>query len=200
MSSGSCTSSNDSTCSWTCTRCTRSSDITACPDKNVWGLSFDDGPGFYTTNLLKYLDDQGLKATFFVVGSRAVTFPQVLREEYMSGHQIAVHTWSHPMLTTLTDEQIVAELGWSKKIIKDLLGVTPTMMRPPYGDIECVELARPLVPCSFFSVFIISDRVRNISMAMGLTPVIWTSVGASGANTTFDTQGAKPLLTRLPHL
>ena len=54
----------------------------------------------------------------------------------MSGHQVAVHTWSHPSLTTLTNEQIIAELGWTKKVIKDLLGVTPLYMRPPYGDIE----------------------------------------------------------------
>ena len=54
----------------------------------------------------------------------------------MSGHQIAVHTWSHPYLTTLTNEQVIAELGWTKKVIKDILGVTPSYMRPPYGDIE----------------------------------------------------------------
>jgi peptidoglycan/xylan/chitin deacetylase (PgdA/CDA1 family) len=40
-----------------------------------------------------------------------------------------VHTWSHPSLTTLTNEEIIAELGWSKKIISDVLGVTPNMMR-----------------------------------------------------------------------
>jgi peptidoglycan/xylan/chitin deacetylase (PgdA/CDA1 family) len=56
----------------------------------------------------------------------------------MAGHQIVIHTWSHPELTTLSNEQVIAELGWSRKIIKDVLGVTPTMTRPPYGDIECV--------------------------------------------------------------
>ena len=51
-----------------------------------------------------------------------------------------VHTWSHPSLTTLSNEEIIAELGWSRKIIKDILGVTPNMMRPPFGDIEYVSL------------------------------------------------------------
>lgn len=37
-------------------------------------------------------------------------------------------------LTTLTNEQIVAELGWTRKIIKEVTGVSPTSMRPPYGD------------------------------------------------------------------
>ena len=54
----------------------------------------------------------------------------------MSGHQVAVHTWSHPYLTTLTNEQIIAELGWTRQAIRDVIGVSPSMMRPPYGDIE----------------------------------------------------------------
>jgi len=79
----------------------------------------------------------------------------------------AVHTWSHPYLSTLSNEQIIAELGWTKKIIKDVLGVTPNMMRPPYGDID--------------------DRVRAISLAMGLTPVMWTRISPEA---TFDTGGS----------
>lgn len=153
-----------SRCWWTCSGCTRPSDVTTCPDKLTWGLTYDDGPSFYTPNLLEYLDSVKLKSTFFVVGSRAISFPVTLQTQYMSEHQISVHTWSHPSLTTLTNEEIIAELGWSKKVIKDVLGVTPNTMRPPFGDID--------------------DRVRAIAIAMGLTPVLWTriSVGA-----TFDT-------------
>ncbi|TFK68114.1 glycoside hydrolase/deacetylase [Pluteus cervinus] len=143
-----------SRCWWTCTGCTRKTDITQCPQKGTFGLSFDDGPAPYTPDLLDFLDQQKLKATFFVVGSRVYYRPDLLRKQYMEGHQIAVHTWSHPELTTLTNEQIIAELGWSRRVIQDTLGVTPNMMRPPYGDID--------------------DRVRAISVAMGLTPVIWT--------------------------
>jgi len=151
-------------CWWTCGGCTRPNDVTTCPDKLTWGLTFDDGPSPYTPDLLNFLDSQNLHATFFVVGSRVISYPSTLQAEYMDGHQIAVHTWSHPSLTTLTTEQIIAELGWSKKAIKDVLGVTPNMMRPPFGDID--------------------DRVRAISTAMGLTPVMWTRLSPSA---TFDT-------------
>jgi len=99
-------------------------------------LTYDDGPGFYTTQLLDYLDSVNLKSTFFVVGSRALSFPTILQSEYLKQHQVAVHTWSHPPLTTLSNEQIIAEFGWTKKIMQDVLGVTPNMMRPPFGDIE----------------------------------------------------------------
>lgn len=127
----------DSTrCWWSCTGCVTAQDITQCPDKNSWGLTYDDGPGFYTPNLLQYLDEKQLKSTFFVVGSRAIQFPSTLQAEFLGQHQIAVHTWSHRPLTTLTDDEIIAELGWTKKVIKDILGITPNMMRPPFGDIE----------------------------------------------------------------
>ncbi|KAF8754582.1 Polysaccharide deacetylase [Rhizoctonia solani] len=49
---------------------------------------------------------------------------------------LSVHTWSHPSLTTLSTEQIIAELGWTKKAIKEITGVTPNTMRPPYGDLD----------------------------------------------------------------
>jgi peptidoglycan/xylan/chitin deacetylase (PgdA/CDA1 family) len=123
-------------CWWTCGGCTRNEDISECPEPKTWGLTYDDGPAFYTTELLSYLDQQKLKSTFFVVGSRCISFPATLQYEYIDGHQIAVHTWSHPSLTTLTNEQIIAEFGWTKKVIFDVTGVTPNMFRPPYGDIE----------------------------------------------------------------
>ncbi|KAF9056679.1 hypothetical protein BJ165DRAFT_1435566 [Panaeolus papilionaceus] len=155
---------DQSRCWWTCGGCTRTSDITECPTALDWGLTYDDGPAFYTPNLLSYLDQVNLKSTFFVVGSRVISFPATLQAEYAGGHQIAVHTWSHPPLTTLTNEQIIAELGWTKQAIKDVLGVTPNMMRPPFGDID--------------------DRVRAISLAMGLQPVMWTRISPLA---TFDT-------------
>lgn len=169
-------------CWWTCGGCTRPNDVTTCPDKLTWGLTFDDGPAPYTPDLLNFLNSQNLKSTFFVVGSRVISYPATLQAEYMTGHQIAVHTWSHPSLTTLTNEQIIAELGWSRKAIKDVLGVTPNMMRPPFGDIEYVRH----FPSVTHSDSGNSNRVRAISTAMGLTPVMWTRLSPSA---TFDTDG-----------
>ncbi|KAI0917589.1 hypothetical protein AcW1_007244 [Taiwanofungus camphoratus] len=156
---------NTSNCWWTCGGCVRSTDITDCPTKNTWGLTYDDGPSPYTPDLLAYLDQQSLHTTFFVVGSRAISRPAMLQDEYMAGHQLAVHTWSHPYMTTKTTEQVIAELGWTKKIIHDATGVTPIYWRPPYGDID--------------------DRVRAISTAMNLIPVIWTRISPTQ---TFDTE------------
>lgn len=153
----------DANCWWTCGGCTRSTDITTCPSKGTFGASFDDGPSEYTPNVLKYLDENKLKATFFIVGSRAVSLPDTLRAEYMAGHQLCLHTWSHPSLTTLTNEQIVAEFAWSMKAFKDVLGMEPNCARPPYSDVD--------------------DRVRYILNAMGLKIILWTRT----STTDFDT-------------
>ncbi|KZT06315.1 carbohydrate esterase family 4 protein [Laetiporus sulphureus 93-53] len=155
---------NSSRCWWTCGGCTRDVDVTTCPTKEAWGLTYDDGPSPYTPDLLSYFDQKDLRGTFFVVGSRAISRPAMLQDEYMMGNQIAVHTWSHPYMTTKTNEEVIAELGWTKKIIKDALGVTPIYWRPPYGDID--------------------DRVRAIGLAMNLYPVIWTRISKTQ---TFDT-------------
>lgn len=158
---------DSSRCWWTCGGCERDYDVTTCPTKNSWGLTYDDGPSPYTTDLLAYLDQQDIKGTFFAVGSRVISRPALVQAEYLQGHQIAVHTWSHPYMTTKSNEEIIAELGWTKKVIQDVLGVTPIYWRAPYGDID--------------------DRVRAIGMAMNLYPVMWTRLSATQ---TFDTLGA----------
>ncbi|KAG8890033.1 chitin deacetylase, partial [Tulasnella sp. 332] len=152
-----------SACWWTCGQCTRQTDITTCPDKLTWGVSYDDGPTPYTVDLLNFMSDVDIKSTFFIVGSRAISWSQTLQAEYMAGHQLSVHTWSHPYLTTLTNEEIIAELGWTREAIRQITGVSPNTMRPPYGDID--------------------DRVRAICQAMGMTPIIWTSVNGQDFDT-----------------
>jgi len=160
--------SDTSRCWWTCGGCQNATDITTCPNKYQWGLTHDDGPGPYTPNLLQYLESVNLRTTFFVIGSRAIEYPYTVQTEYMTGHQICVHTWSHPYMTTLTTEQVVAELGWAKAILKAITGVTPLCWRPPYGDVD--------------------DRVRAIAQAMNLETIIWTGVNIGQPNHfTFDT-------------
>ena len=72
----------------------------------------DDGPSPFTPLVLKALADRGLKATFFVIGSNILTNPQILYDAFTAGHSIGIHTWSHKYLTTLTNDQIVAEVVW----------------------------------------------------------------------------------------
>ncbi|KAF8975177.1 chitin deacetylase [Entomortierella lignicola] len=140
-------------CHWTCDGCSND-DITFCAAPNTWGLTFDDGPSTATPALLDYLKGQKLSATFFVIGSNVIQYPQTLVREIKEGHHIASHTWSHHALTTLTNEQIVAEMKWTEKAVMDATGLKLKYMRPPYGDIN--------------------NRVRYVLKKMGYIPVDWT--------------------------
>ncbi|GAA5972186.1 hypothetical protein JCM11641_002533 [Rhodosporidiobolus odoratus] len=154
----------DDNCWWTCGGCTRDADVDSCMDKMHFGVSFDDGPSPNTPRLLAYLAEHDIKATFFVVGSRAISYPNILQAIHQAGHQISVHTWSHPAMTTISNEEIVAELGWTREVIKTVTGVSPTTWRPPYGDID--------------------DRVRYIALKLGMSAYQWTVDGTLA----FDTQ------------
>ena len=74
----------------------------------------------------------------------------------------------------MSNEQIIAELGWTKKVIKDITGLTPNTFRPPYGDIECVALLFSACTRGVL-ILCLSDRVRAILKAMDLTPIMWSS-------------------------
>ncbi|KAF9080244.1 chitin deacetylase, partial [Mortierella sp. AD031] len=125
-----------STCWWSCNGCTAPTDVITCPSTNAWGLTYDDGPSWVTRDMTRHLQEKKLTAMFFVVGSRVLEFLDVLREQVAQGHHIAMHTWSHSGLTTLTNHEIVAEIRWTEKAIRDVTGLTMKYVRPPFGDID----------------------------------------------------------------
>ena len=64
-------------------------------EKNVY-LTFDDGPSpNVTPQILKILGDYNVPATFFVLGSRAELYPELIRQEFEAGHYIANHGYTH---------------------------------------------------------------------------------------------------------
>ncbi|KAG0205501.1 chitin deacetylase [Mortierella sp. GBA30] len=143
-------------CWWTCEMCTAPTDVVDCPGKDNWGLTFDDGPQTgVTEDLFKLLDQHNVTATFFVTGMKSTKGPWLLQETIDRGHHLASHTWSHSGLTTLTNEQIVAELKWTEKYIFDHTGYKVKYFRPPYGDID--------------------NRVRAVARELGFKTVIWSN-------------------------
>ena len=63
-------------------------------------LTFDDGPsGKYTAEILDYLKEEQVRATFFVVGTQVSQFPELLIRETNEGHEIGNHTDTHPRLS-----------------------------------------------------------------------------------------------------
>ena len=106
----------------------------------VIALTFDDGPGPYTAQLLDILDQHGAKATFFLIGSKVSAQADVLRRMHSRGHQLGNHSWSHPELPKLSVDQIAGEIDRTNDAIKQATGIKPTVVRPPYGAVNGVVL------------------------------------------------------------
>lgn len=106
----------------------------------VIALTFDDGPGPYTAQLLDILDQHGAKATFFLIGSKVSAQADVLRRMHSRGHQLGNHSWSHPELPKLPVGQIAGEIDRTNDAIKQATGVKPTILRPPYGAVNSAVL------------------------------------------------------------
>lgn len=81
-------------CWWSCDGCTAPEDIITCPSANQWGLTYDDGPTLVTRNMNRILQEKKLTASFFIVGSRVLEYPDVLREQVAQGHHIGMHSKS----------------------------------------------------------------------------------------------------------
>lgn len=117
--------------------------ITQCNTPGQIALTYDDGPYWYTSQLLDLLDELDVKATFFLVGEN---FGRRMDEEpwagitqrmYQTGHQLASHTLTHPDLETLSYADRAFQMQQNDDIFRSIIGVAPTYMRAPF--LSCGE-------------------------------------------------------------
>jgi peptidoglycan/xylan/chitin deacetylase (PgdA/CDA1 family) len=98
---------------------------------NAVALTFDDGPGPYTEQVLDDLRAAGARATFFLVGNRVAEWPDAARDETYLG-AVGDHSWSHPRLTELPRWDVYLELERTRDSVRGAAGRTPTLWRSPY--------------------------------------------------------------------
>lgn len=97
-------------------------------------ITFDDGPNPETTpRLLKMLEQRGIKATFFVLGSRAVASPAIIKQMVAQGHEVANHSWDHPQLPKISVAAADKQIGDTNAAIEQITGLKIRNVRPPYG-------------------------------------------------------------------
>lgn len=100
-------------------------------------LTFDDGPSGFTKEIVDLLKKYEYNATFFVLGNKLnVDYKDILKESINNGNEIGVHGFSHKSFTRLKTEALEEEITKSKKYVYNLTGYTPTLVRPPYGNIN----------------------------------------------------------------
>lgn len=107
------------------------------PKGNVIYLTFDDGPGAYTQQLLDILDKYNVKVTFFVCNNAR---DDLILEEYKRGHTVAVHGWTHDYKDLYTSVEGFYKYFYKmQKRIYEITGEYTTMLRFPGGSSNAVS-------------------------------------------------------------
>jgi peptidoglycan/xylan/chitin deacetylase (PgdA/CDA1 family) len=95
--------------------------------RKLVALTFDDGPSPYTRRILRILDRQKAKGTFFVIGNQVPGNADLTREILAKGHELANHSSTHRLLPSGPD------VRRATRTIKRVTGFRPCTFRPPYG-------------------------------------------------------------------
>lgn len=120
-------------------------------------LTFDDGTNpAWTPRLLEILAGYDIRATFFLMGSRAQAEPELVRRMAAAGHLIANHSWSHPNMALCSRTRIREELARTSDTLQQITGRPVKYFRPPFGG------RRP--------------AVLQLARELGMTPVLWNAM------------------------
>lgn len=91
-------------------------------------------------DLLRILDENNCKITFFIGGSWAKRYPDVLHTISDRGHELGNHSYSHPHPNTLNKEKNIEQILKTEELIKEITGVKTNLYAPPYGEYNSTVL------------------------------------------------------------
>lgn len=120
----------------------------------VVALTFDDGPGPYTKEVVATLRRLKAPATFFEIGEQIAGYRKLVANMVKFGFVIGDHTWTHPDLELLSNAQVTDQIVWTKHLITSITGERVQFMRPPYGDQDA--------------------RIRTLAGRQGLVTTLWS--------------------------
>ncbi|WP_150242366.1 polysaccharide deacetylase family protein [Nocardiopsis quinghaiensis] len=124
------------------------------PGTKCVALTFDDGPGGRTSELLDVLAEYDARATFFLTGHPVMEHPHTVRRAYAEGHELANHTLNHPDLAGLGTGRVRSDLNTVQALVYRETGYTMDLMRPPYGSTD--------------------DGVASVTADLGLAQILWS--------------------------
>ena len=143
---------------------------TSSPDNTAY-LTFDDGPSGNTDIILQTLQEENVKATFFVVGTDDAGNLARMRRIVQEGHTIGMHSYSHSYKKIYASvEAFLKDMYQVFNLIKDTTGVTPTCFRFPGGSINSYNKA-------------VYKDIKAEMIRRGFVPYDW-NVSSGDASTT----------------
>lgn len=121
--------------------------------KKLVAITYDDGPGPYTNQLLDGLKARGAKATFFMLGQNAARYPEVVERVYQEGHQVANHSYDHSDLAGLSWAGVQSQIQRTNSLLDKACGAgTDYMVRAPYGSFNNTVLQAAGAAFAFWAV------------------------------------------------
>lgn len=106
------------------------------PTKKYIAFTFDDGPNKTNTNdIVRFLSDNKMRATFFMVGNLMASNPSIVKNVYDNKMEIGSHSWAHSNLKKQKIDVITEEMNKTDEAFNNITGDTIKLMRPPYGAI-----------------------------------------------------------------
>lgn len=133
-------------------------------------LTFDDGPGPETGQVLDILAAKGVKATFCVVGQRVAENTELVRRIVAEGHTVCNHSWDHPDgFDTLAPDVLAGQIGRTQDAVIAATGHTPRYLRAPGG-----RFGDPAGP-----VHQAGQQARTLLLGWGVDSRDWTRPGSA---------------------
>ena len=112
-----------------------------CAKVKCVALTFDDGPGPYTDRLLKILQNDNARATFFLIGNKVAANPDGAKRIAEAGMEVGNHTWEHPNMTAIPPEDVPAQFSRASDAIEAATGQRPKLVRTAGGLVDDQVLA-----------------------------------------------------------
>ncbi len=109
--------------------------------RKVAYLTFDDGPSEFQKEILDILKKNEIKGTFFMIGGNIPSHTESVKRLVKEGHYPGVHSMTHDYAKLYKQGQFVEEMKQAQKIVKDVTGVEPKLVRCPYGSMPGLNQA-----------------------------------------------------------
>jgi cellulose synthase/poly-beta-1,6-N-acetylglucosamine synthase-like glycosyltransferase/spore germination protein YaaH/peptidoglycan/xylan/chitin deacetylase (PgdA/CDA1 family) len=135
-------------------------------------ITFDDGPDpQWTPKILDVLKQNNATATFFIIGGEGDLNPGLLQELVNNGNEVGNHTFTHPDISLITQEQFHIELNATQRLFESVLKRQSVLFRPPYGEDVEPETPDQVLPLLF------SSQLGYYTVGMKIDPQDYLSPG-----------------------
>lgn len=131
------------------------------PNKKMVALTFDDGPGRYTREIVDCLKNNDARATFFVLGCNVDSYQSAMQAADKIGCEIASHTYHHYNLAHLSKDKIKWEVSETDKKIKNAIGKIPELVRTPGGSVNSTVKETVGKPIILWSIDTLDWKTRS---------------------------------------